>query len=91
MAASAASAPIACIEINPTTQTVRLRGVPIQLTALAAVSGLHISYLSRVLSGKRRCTLEAAEVMSKSLGMELHEFIQALRETQRSRQKKSIR
>ena len=70
--------PQKCLERKPTGQTVLFCRGFISLTALAFITGLHLSTVSYIFSGKRNLTLKAARKISKALGMGLEEFINGL-------------
>ena len=62
-----AKRPRRCIEKKPTSQTIYLGGVPINLTALAISQGLDQGGVSKILSGKRRPSLPYARKMASGL------------------------
>lgn len=80
MMATRRSRPVNCIEQNPTTHTVRLREVPIVLSTVAKLTGIHTSHISRVFMGKRRFSIEQAQDVADALGMGLEDLISALKE-----------
>ena len=73
-----AKRPRLCIEKKPTSQTIYLGGVPINLTALAMSQGLDLGGVSKILSGKRRPSLPYASKMARGLGMGLEDMLDAL-------------
>lgn len=72
--------PRACIEENPTHQTIRFGGRSISLIELAKQGGLNHSYLSRIFAGKRRAGVDYLERVAEVLGMGLEEFRACLKE-----------
>lgn len=66
------------LESNPTGQSVRFHGTPINLTLLSHSVGLSPSHLSRIFSGKRTPSITAARKVSGALGMGLDEFLRKL-------------
>lgn len=71
--------PVCCLEPKPTPQTVRLSGIPINLSALARTTALDLSYLSRILSGNRAPTVTYLEQIADALGMDLEPLLVAIR------------
>lgn len=68
---------------NPTAQSVELGGRYINLTALARAQHIDLSYLSRILSGKRsieKLSIGWALKLSAALGMSIDELVQAIQE-----------
>lgn len=70
--------PEALIDKTPTTQSVRLRGVYISITALASDTGINHSYLSRILSNQRNPSLTCATKIAASLHWSVEELVQAI-------------
>jgi hypothetical protein len=71
--------PKKCLAINPTTKSILFCGEFINMGCIARESGLSLSYISLLFSGKREPSLRAAGEISKSLGMGLEEFLFGLR------------
>jgi transcriptional regulator with XRE-family HTH domain len=67
-----------CFEGNPTTQTVYLGTMAINLTGIAVVTGLTQGYLSRIFSGERTPSLPVAKKIAKALDLNLQELVDLL-------------
>jgi transcriptional regulator with XRE-family HTH domain len=61
--------PTRCIELNPTSKSVRLAGRYISLAKLEEQSGLDHGYVSYIFQGKRVPSLTYARTIAKGLGM----------------------
>ncbi|MGH7184515.1 MAG: helix-turn-helix domain-containing protein [Nitrospiraceae bacterium] len=68
-----------CIEHSPTSQSVQLDGVWINLSAVSRETGLDIGYLSRVFSGKRSPNIFSAQKIAEAIGFSLGRFTDAVR------------
>lgn len=75
--------PTGCVDPNPTTQSVYLRGVAINMHAIHRVCGVDISYLSRIFSGERNPTLPYARRIAGAIGLTLDDFVDAIEERRR--------
>lgn len=74
-----ATTPQSCLELAPTRQTIRLKGVAINVVELQQATGINHGYLSRVLNGRRRnVSLHYAARIAEGLGMSLDAFHAAL-------------
>lgn len=72
--------PLFCLETRITWQTIYFMDKPISLTLISEATGIQHSQLSKLFSGRRKCSLKAARLVSKALGMDLEPFVQALEE-----------
>jgi hypothetical protein len=70
--------PNECIEANPSSQTVKLGGKFINLSAISRTQGIDQSYLSRIFARKRDPSLKCARKIAACLGMGLEAFLEAL-------------
>jgi plasmid maintenance system antidote protein VapI len=70
--------PRKCVERRPAAHSIPFAGEYINLTAIAATSGVGANDISRILSGKRKLSLDVAQKVSAALGMGLEDFINAL-------------
>lgn len=76
-----------CIETRPTSQTVMFAGQHVNLSAMAGLCHLSVSYISRILRGHRnpgQMSVRVAQQMAAALDMaSLDEFIQAVWDARR--------
>lgn len=73
--------PIGCLLDRKTTSTtVVLAGRAINLLALSRAQGIDHGYLSRIMRGTRRPSIDMAERIAAGLGMGLEDFLQARRD-----------
>lgn len=70
--------PRACIERNRTRKTIYFCRTPINLTQIADVTGLNLSFLSNVFNGKRTPSIKTGQLISHALGMSLDDFLKGL-------------
>lgn len=66
------------IEPKPTTQTVYLSGVPVNLSAISRTLEVNQGYLSRIFAGKATPSIPLARKLSGVLGLGLEEFLKAI-------------
>lgn len=67
-----------CIEPKPTSQTVYIGELPINLSAIARLTNVDQGYLSRIFSGQQSPSLKTAEKIAAALGMGLESFLQSI-------------
>lgn len=67
-----------CIEVNPTSQSVNLGGVYINLSVLARTQNIDQSYLSRIMAGKRRPRIDHAQKIAGALGITIDRLLELL-------------
>ncbi len=67
-------------ELAPNVQTIKFGGKYINLSAIARSQGFDLSYMSRLMSGKRRLTLANSRKIAALLGMTLDDFDDAYQE-----------
>lgn len=80
-----AQEPYSCIQTKINSNTVILGTTAINLSAIARIQGIDLSYLSRIFSGKRdpgQMSVKQAMKLAGAVGMGLEEFISALYERQ---------
>jgi transcriptional regulator with XRE-family HTH domain len=70
--------PHACLEHKPTRQSVLFCSTFINLSLIAFMSGLTLSYISMIFAGKRSPSLRSARLIAKALNMGLEEFLKGL-------------
>lgn len=68
--------PVKCLDRHDpnTKQAVKFAGRVINLSLVAKETGFHVSYISRIFSGKRYPSLRNAERLAEALGMEWAAF-----------------
>lgn len=67
-----------CLEHYPTPQSVLLGDTFINLSAIHRVTGIGVSHLSLIFSGRREPSLKTCIKLSKALGMGLDVFVATL-------------
>lgn len=67
-----------CIEARPTSQTVYMGSVPINLSAISRLQKIDRAYLSRIFSGKQEPTLRVARKIAMALEMGPEDFLKAI-------------
>lgn len=67
-----------CIETNPTSQSVRLGEVYINLSQLSRTQNIDQSYLSRIMAGKRRPRIDHAQKIAGALGITIDRLLELL-------------
>ena len=75
--------PVEFRELNPRRNSIMFAGSYINLSAIAraiSMGGLDVPSISRVFSGKRKPTLDAAKAISAVLGISIDAFLEALDE-----------
>lgn len=72
--------PNKCIEHNPRANSILFCGWFISLGALALATGMQLSHLSMIFSGKRNPTIKSGRIMAQALGMSFPAFLKALDE-----------
>ncbi|MGH7182075.1 MAG: helix-turn-helix domain-containing protein [Nitrospiraceae bacterium] len=75
---------ISCIEDNPTSQTVYLDGVAINISAVAFKTGHDKGYVSRVFAGKRMPNAAYAQDFADAIGFSLDRFVTAIKDKKRA-------
>ena len=70
--------PNGCLEPYPTTQSVLFCGWFINLSHISLHTGIGLSSVSRVFSGKRQPTLKNTKKIAEALKMSIEDFILAL-------------
>jgi transcriptional regulator with XRE-family HTH domain len=70
--------PNQCLEENPTTQSILFCGTYINLTKLAAASGVERSYLSKIFSRQRVPSIRVMGKLAGALGMSREAFLHGL-------------
>lgn len=70
--------PHRCLERKPSTQSVLFANEFINLSHLSLMSGVSVSFLSYVFSGKRQPSINTAKKIARALNMEFAHFISAL-------------
>lgn len=68
-----------CIETRPTTQTVYLDGIAINIAAVSRKTGYDQGFLSRVFSGKRIPNMVFAQNIADAIGFSLDRFVDAVK------------
>lgn len=66
---------------NPTNTSVYLGSIPINLSAISRASGIDVSCLSRIFSGKRAPSVHISTRIAATIGLRLDEFVALLRTT----------
>lgn len=66
------------IKRNQHQQGVKFAGISINLSEISRSHGIHVSHISRILSGKRVPSVDNARKIAASLGMGLEQFLYAL-------------
>ncbi len=74
--------PNRCLETKPQAHSVLFCGQFISLTMLSSVTGLGLSYLSRIFGGSRQPSLASTKKIASGLGMSNGAFIKGLEEHQ---------
>lgn len=69
-----------CIDPNPNSASVFFCHEFINLSVLSLQTGLGVSFLSLLFSGKRQPSLRTIERVSEALGMGIEEFVKGLRD-----------
>jgi transcriptional regulator with XRE-family HTH domain len=72
--------PTNCLEKRPTTQSVYFGQEFINLSLIAVTTGISISALSMIFSGKRTPRVANAKRIAQALGMNVGKFLGALEE-----------
>lgn len=73
--------PTACLELRPTSQSIKLAGVYISLVAVCDKGGFDHGYLSHIVAGKRwDCRLSYFMRIANCLGMSVDGLIVAIKE-----------
>lgn len=70
------------IEDTPHRNTILLAGRHINITLLSQDCKVDAGYISRILNGKRRASVDTLGSIASSLGMSLDDFRQAIAERQ---------
>lgn len=70
--------PTACLQDRRTPRPVMFAGEAISLSKISRHTGVNVSLLSKIFSGRRQPTLDSARRIAVALGMRLDEFLEAV-------------
>ena len=80
--------PKSCLQLKPTSTTPVLSGVAINVSAICRAQGLGQGYVSKILSGERRATIDYYIKIAAALGMSVNGLIEAIDERVQSARSK---
>jgi transcriptional regulator with XRE-family HTH domain len=75
--------PTTCIQPNPTASSIWFGRTWINLSEVSKVTGLHHSYFSHILAGRKNPTLNALSKIAYALSLSTGEFVELLEEYHR--------
>jgi hypothetical protein len=67
------------------TNTVEIKGTPVNLTKISDSTGVDLGYLSRIFSGQSKGSIRTMRLIARTLGMTMEGFIDSLPGKSRSR------
>lgn len=74
------SQPTGCVTEKPIKSSIILGGRYINLSAISRTQDIDLSYLSRIINGKKEPTIRVARKVASAIGMGLEEFLDAIDE-----------
>lgn len=65
----------ACFVKQPSRYHIQVMGRYVNLSAIARVLGMDVSYISRIMSGQRSPSIKTAQRLANLFGVSLQEFV----------------